>query len=532
MTSVGGVGSGGGTQQIEQAVQAQEIAAPPPPAAEDSTLLAAAGAAATPTFAHQAAIGDSNFAASMVQGAVLSSPTYDSQKNWDELSKTEQKQHDRLGWNLDNWDNGPPPPSSQTPWSDLSPTQRAAATELGHDAKTWDADPAWDELTPGEQKHWDKLGWDAGKWENGPAPASASKPWGELSADEQEAARGVGFDQRAWDTDGAHELLAEGDRLTKAGKYDEAEKAYEKLQKAPYSDLDVGSPEGAMSGGEPTTADAEGKIFRDYETGKNKTRMPENKLREDGTVLPPDLRMKAGDVAARRQDQAKQVEQMSKTHGRTADPHNVNDAKEYFQRRANGEPPPPPKAGPQLSTDNLRQEYDTYLKNFYTHAGEGGVKWGTEPNDRPGHMNEMLAGQPRDAAGRTLIDCEGYGAMTHAIFGDMKDKSGNKRFEILHSATGSGNHVIAGVFDRNAPPGNDQSFYVNNDRTIPFRPEDKDQAGTYLPGTPTGRNLLLTKGYNGDEKRAGRIQTSLDEMSRGNTGPNPSDARRKLKGDK
>lgn len=69
---------------------------------------------------------------------------------------------------------------------------------------------------------------------------------------------------------------------------------------------------------------------------------------------------------------------------------------------------------------------------------------------------------------------------------------------------------------------------MNNDSVVPFREEDKKVGRDYLPRTATGRNLLLTSAYNRDQTRAGRKMTSLDELTRGNTGPNPSDAKRRL----
>jgi hypothetical protein len=91
----------------------------------------------------------------------------------------------------------------------------------------------------------------------------------------------------------------------------------------------------------------------------------------------------------------------------------------------------------------------------------------------------------------------------------------------MHGGTIDGGHVVIGVFEAGSKAPKDQSFYVNNDRTVPFDAADKTHTDkgrppAWLPGSETGRKRLLEKAYNGDHPGQPRI--GFDR-----TGPNPSD---------
>ena len=224
-------------------------------------------------------------------------------------------------------------------------------------------------------------------------------------------------------------LQAEGQKALKEGRYADAKKAFEELKKQPTHPMDQADH-----------------LSDEVTKGGNTTRVKKSGFQET-TVT----------AADRGLAQAAQLERMEKTLGRKVDPHNVEDAKAYFQKFSQGK-----------NTDEVRKEFDSYLKNFYAHSGNG-VDWNAAvpEKDRPARFGELLANQPTDKSGRKLVDCEGYCYLTGAILGGVKGADGKPRFDVRYVQQPG--HIIAAVRDR-APKG--QSFTVNNDTTelwpVPF----------------------------------------------------------------
>ncbi len=121
-----------------------------------------------------------------------------SAQRWEEMGPDKQQQWGKLGWNQNNWENGPAPSTVQTPWNQLSGEQRSAATALGQSEQSWNAPTEWNHMKPHEQANWGKLGWDQQNWENGPTPPSAQKDWGQLNTTEQQAATALGYTEPTW----------------------------------------------------------------------------------------------------------------------------------------------------------------------------------------------------------------------------------------------------------------------------------------------------------------------------------------------
>lgn len=56
---------------------------------------------------------------------------------WDDMSGTEQALWTALGWQPARWDSNNPPPSSDKEWSELTPTEQNAARGLGFTEELW-----------------------------------------------------------------------------------------------------------------------------------------------------------------------------------------------------------------------------------------------------------------------------------------------------------------------------------------------------------------------------------------------------------
>lgn len=176
----------------------------------------------------------------------------------------------------------------------------------------------------------------------------------------------------------------------------------------------------------------------------------------------------AGNIAERRNAQMDQVERMEGVLGHRVDPHNLDQAQAYLQQYSRGH-----------STDQVRQEYGSYLGNFYAHAGQG-VTWNaTAPvNDRPAMMSRWLPEQPSTSDGRRLIDCEGFIYLNQRILPTLQDERGQQRFNLIHG--GNQAHVISVAEDRRTREG----FTINNERVGPMlrRHELGASAEQQLPG--------------------------------------------------
>jgi hypothetical protein len=245
------------------------------------------------------------------------------------------------------------------------------------------------------------------------------------------AARG---DQR-----NAQELLRKtGDELLAAGDRPAARKVFEELQKKPYKDVSINLVQDrvdALKAKDPS-----------FDPRKHVIQMDT----DHATIeLTANHNTTYGELATKRLSQIELHDRMEATLGRKVDPQDTNDARAYFQRFSQGK-----------DTAAVQQELGRYLDGFYAHAGQG-VTWKDSiPEDsRPGRTNELMRGLPEDAAGRKIIDCEGFTYLTGDLLGGVKDADGKDRFAVRY-ATRPG-HIIAGVYDRSSQ----QAFTVNNQDT-------------------------------------------------------------------
>jgi hypothetical protein len=225
-------------------------------------------------------------------------------------------------------------------------------------------------------------------------------------------------------------LLGTGDRLTEARRFDDAKKVYGEMKKGPGASTPLNLVE----------KQHEDQLKR---TPKFDPASQAITIRRGGTKTTIDessFKSTYGAVADRKLAQIDETERMSAFLGRDADPRKIEDTKAYFRTLA--------KDG---STDELRDEYQKHLKAFYAHSGQG-VEWDKSValEDRPKEVAKLFDGQPVDASGRKIIDCEGYAYLTGQVFGDLG------RYDVLYAEKPG--HIISGAFDRDGG-----GFTVNND---------------------------------------------------------------------
>ena len=241
------------------------------------------------------------------------------------------------------------------------------------------------------------------------------------------------------DPAGARTLLTNtGDTLLRAGRLDDAERVYRELQRAPHA----GAPVNLMQG-EIDRARAASSCF---DPTRHVLQFDNNGTHTE--VTPRNYASTYGDVATRRLDQISQTRSMQAVVGPDADPHDLSQVRRYMTDYARTH-----------STEQVSGEYQRYLQNFYAHSGNNGVTWRSDVPlaDRGARAQELTSGQPADASGRRIIDCEGYAAITDHVFRDMPGADGRPRFAVMHA--GRDDHVIAGVADRDG-----RFFTVNNDQ--------------------------------------------------------------------
>lgn len=212
----------------------------------------------------------------------------------------------------------------------------------------------------------------------------------------------------------------------------------------------------------PFSGDNGGKVHW-YKTGDNWTKVPEGAL--DATV------------EQQKQTQANQQEQISKMQAampgtQISNPPTIQQAQQYFQKIAG--------KGTPAEVDNVKKELGNYLTNFYVHAGQG-VDWGAGKN-LANNLEKSLADQPKLKDGRTVIDCEGFAAITERLLAPVKDPAGKPMFEIMQGATP--NHAIVGVFRAGDPF--KAPFMVSNN-SVTTIPQDTVDSGKKLsrPGQQT-----------------------------------------------
>ncbi|MBK8011621.1 MAG: hypothetical protein IPK13_09730 [Deltaproteobacteria bacterium] len=235
-------------------------------------------------------------------------------------------------------------------------------------------------------------------------------------------------------------LRQAGDGLMEAGDRSAARRVFAELGRPPYRDTQVSLVQSSIDEVRGATGFAP--------TGRQRIQI----TREDGTqthIAPTSFQSTYGELAELRTRQMDFEDRMESTLGRPADPHNLTDARAYFQEYARGH-----------SVDQVRQTYGQYLDTFYAHPGSG-VDW--EPSrhedDRAAHLQGMLDQQPTDDAGRRITDCEGFAYLTENILGDVRREDGSHRFDVRYASRPG--HIIAGAFDRESGEG----FTVNNAST-------------------------------------------------------------------
>lgn len=148
------------------------------------------------------------------------------------------------------------------------------------------------------------------------------------------------------------------------------------------------------------------------------------------------------DVAKTRLSQIDQLERMDKvlpsSVSRPLNPYDVTQVRSYFDELKKTKP-----------MSEVGKEYSAYLSNFAVHPGGPDTHW-AQPRSKlieAEGLSDVLRGQPRDAAGRMILDCEGQSFLTGAIFG--------KSSEVWYTEDKS--HIAATVFD----PKTGTGFHVN-----------------------------------------------------------------------
>jgi hypothetical protein len=226
----------------------------------------------------------------------------------------------------------------------------------------------------------------------------------------------------------------------------------------------------------------DGATVRSYQTGDNITKVP------DGA-----LEATPAEIAKTRADQAKQIADMEGMlgKGKVSNPPTIEQAQQYFQKVAG--------RGTPAEMTKLQAEYGAYLKNFYVHAGQG-VDWAAK--DANG-MVSSFKDQPMLKDGRTVIDCEGFAALTEKILGNIKEPGTQKpMFELMQGATPD--HAITGVF-RSGDPFS-KPFMVSNDKVSPVTADTLESARKLntKPGQTESLQKFLLKELVYDEVNGGR----------------------------
>ncbi len=224
-----------------------------------------------------------------------------------------------------------------------------------------------------------------------------------------------------------------------------------------------------LPGGEPAGRSRSGVAQTAFTTGKNRTTIP------DGRFAPTS----EADVAARRQAQAAVCTRMAAVLGvDVANPPGLGVVRAFLQALVAGGAAP----------EQVRAEYAAYLQKFFVHAG-GGVEWdvrggGLISADR---VEALLCDQPRLRDGRTVIDCEGFSAITERVFaGLQRAGSSEPMFDVVHSANNC--HVVTGVFVRGRPT--NEGFVVTNSYAVPIRLTPQQAARCSAPDASSRAAIL------------------------------------------
>lgn len=238
-------------------------------------------------------------------------------------------------------------------------------------------------------------------------------------------------------------LIKAGDVLMAAGKLDEAKLVYNELSKPPHGDTKFNLVQSDIDDVKMKDPKFNENDYNIKMTSKNGT---------EATVNPRGFNSSYTEFSKIKSAQIDQINEMQKLTGiQNFDPFNIDHVKAYFTKLAASKPD---------DTDGIRKELDKYLKNFYVHAGEG-VTWSSsvDEDSRAAAVKDLVAAQPQDAAGRKIIDCEGFTYLTHALLSDIKRKDNTPRFDLFYIERPG--HIISGVFDNETGKG----FNQNNSDT-------------------------------------------------------------------
>ena len=212
-----------------------------------------------------------------------------------------------------------------------------------------------------------------------------------------------------------------------------------------------GMPKGTSGADVKPPHPENGQQVRGYDTGSNYTNVVGDKLTS----------ITDAQAQQSRQTQRDFCTKMSGVIGAdVANPPSVNAAKAYFQRMADRG----------ASTQEIKGEYDAYLKTFYKHPG--GVAWSPALNAQ--NVNERFNDQPLAKDGKRLIDCEGFSVLTESVLGGVQ-KNGQPMFDVKHAANGG--HVVCGVFPRGQDPS--KGFVVDNAGTTDLRLRNPQETTLY-----------------------------------------------------
>lgn len=226
----------------------------------------------------------------------------------------------------------------------------------------------------------------------------------------------------------------------------------------------------------------DGRLVRQFQTGANVTKVPDGELEAT-----------PAQQATTRAAQDAFVEKMKAAGVSASTPPTLQQAQEYFKKVAG--------RGTPAEVEKVKGELGAYLKNFYVHAGQG-VDWGAGKNLANG-LEGALADQPKLDDRRTVIDCEGYAALTERLLGGIKEPGTQKpMFELMQGATP--NHAIVGVFRAGRPY--DAPFMVSND-TVTTIPKDSVESARKLAGAKSSDEAVqkfLLKELVYDEVNGGR----------------------------
>ncbi len=253
---------------------------------------------------------------------------------------------------------------------------------------------------------------------------------------------------------GARHLEHHAADLERRGKLDQACVLYRAMQKAPFAELERNALHTRFSNlkAGDATYDANRHVLSDR--GVNKT-----------SIVERGFKLSQAGFAEMKLLQLDQRQRMEDVLGRKVDLRDLDAAREYFSRVA--------PQGP----EHVSRELGLYLRAAYVHSGEG-VEWtsAVPMDERPAKLGSLLDAQPRDEAGRTLVDCEGFAMLTDRLLDGAQ-------FDVSY-ATRPG-HVIAVVRERGE---GDALFFVDNATTTPPTYGDSPEERAAAVGRQLCRN--------------------------------------------